>query len=95
MGNLIRKPTLVTQIEKLTAENRELGAKLKQQYKRAKAAEDWGKEWQAEANILECLMNETKLQLETALAARDSTQDHKRRLFVMLENALELATKTA
>ena len=70
------------------AEIADLNRKLKAQYKRAKAAEDRNNELVASVQLL-------RNKCERATEKLYETQDHERRLFVMLENALELATKTA
>ena len=72
------------EIDRLSEENRRLKAKLKQQYKRAKLAEEVGEQWQIKAGEFED-------RLEASLSAHSQTEQIGRRLFVMLEHALQLA----
>ena len=74
------------EIDRLSEENRKLKRQLKAQYKRAKLAEEVAREYgdirQGEIAKMISLGN-----------ARDNAEQHARRLFVMLEHALEIKAK--
>ena len=72
------------EIDRVTAENRKLKRQLKQQYKRAKLSEEVAEQWQIKAGEFED-------RLEASLSAHSQTEQIGRRLFVMLEHALQLA----
>ena len=72
------------EIDRLSEENRRLKAKLKQQYKRAKLAEE-------ACDIHFENLHTARRDLEAAKSAHTHTEQIGRRLFVMLEHALQLA----
>ena len=78
--------SIIMEKNQLTAENRKLKQQLKQQYKRAKTAEEVGEQWQIKAGEFED-------HLEASLNAHKRTEQIGFRLFTMLEHALESKAK--
>ena len=68
------------------SEINKLKRQLKAQYKRAKLAEEVAEQWQIKAGEFED-------RLEASLSAHKQTEQIGRRLFVMLEHALESKAK--
>ena len=76
----------VREINRLTDDNKDLRRKLKQQYKRAKLAEEC-------VITSEFALDKCECELQLALAAKADLEQHNHRLFVMLEHALEIKAK--
>ena len=84
---------LTDEVVDLTHENRRLKAKLKQQYKRAKLAEYAQERYSQDIQRAIDRFHDAERKIQTVKASRDQTEQIGRRLFAMLEHALEIKAK--
>ena len=80
-------------IDRIATENRKLKRQLKAQYKRAKLAEYAQERYSQDLQRAIDRFHDAEREIQAVKASRDQTEQIGRRLFVMLEHALESKAK--
>ena len=82
---------IIMEKNQLTEENRKLKRQLKAQYKRAKLAEEAQERYSQDLQGAIDRFHDAEREIQAAKSAHTHTEQIGRRLFVMLEHALQLA----